>query len=100
VKTPAPRRPRSTRYFVYILLCVDHTLYIGITNHLARRLDQHNNSKRGARYTRGRRPVVLKYAEPCRNLSAALKREAALKRLPRAKKLALIHLSPLTLSSA
>jgi len=98
VKTSGPRRARA-RYFVYILHCADATLYIGITNDLPRRLGQHNNSKRGARYTRGRRPVVLKYAEPCRNLGAALKREAALKRLPRAKKLALIRLSPFTPAS-
>ena len=46
-------------YFVYILECADGTLYTGITTDLERRLDEHNNSSKGAKYTRARRPVVL-----------------------------------------
>jgi putative endonuclease len=84
------RTPRTARYFVYFLRCADASLYIGYTTDLARRLAHHNTSKRGARYTRGRRPVVLKYFESFRTLSAALQREHALKRLTRAQKLALI----------
>ena len=75
-------------YWVYILRCADGTLYTGITNDLPRRLAAHN-AGRGAKYTRGRGPVELLYREPCPDKSAALKREAAIKALPRAAKLAL-----------
>jgi len=77
-------------YFVYILQCADGTLYVGITNDLKKRLQAHNHAKQGARYTKTRRPVVLKYAERRRNRGSALKREYELKTWPRAKKLALI----------
>lgn len=74
--------------FVYLVECADGTLYTGWTTDLARRLRQHN-AGRGARYTRTRRPVRLVYAEAQPTRSAAMRREAALKRLPRAAKLAL-----------
>jgi putative endonuclease len=77
-------------YVVYILECADQTLYVGSTNDLERRLHQHNNSKQGAHYTKIRRPVVLKYSEPCKTLGEARSREAEIKRLTRAKKLELI----------
>lgn len=76
-------------WWVYLLCCADGTLYCGVTNDLERRLAAHN-SGRGAKYTRPRRPVALVYQEPCPDRSAALRREAALKRLPRAQKLALL----------
>ena len=76
-------------YFVYILECADGTLYVGSTNNLEKRLREHNGLKSGAHYTKIRRPVMLKYSEPAAGLSEARKREAELKRLPRAKKLAL-----------
>lgn len=74
--------------WVYMLECGDGSLYTGWTNDLSRRLAAHQ-SGRGAKYTRGRAPVRLAYAEPCADKSAALRREAALKALPRARKLAL-----------
>jgi putative endonuclease len=74
-------------YFVYILQCSDGSLYAGSTNDLARRLKEHNGSKRGARYTKARRPVVLRYFEKCRTLAKARAREAEIKRLPRKKKM-------------
>ena len=77
-------------YFVYILECADTSLYIGSTNDLDRRLKQHNSLKSGARYTKNRRPVVLKYIERKKTLRNALKREAALKKLTRLQKLMLI----------
>jgi len=73
-------------YFVYILKCADKTLYTGSTNDLKRRLKEHNESKQGARYTKSRRPVKLKYTEKVRTLSKALKREAAIKKLTRPEK--------------
>ena len=75
---------------VYILKCADGTLYTGWTTDLERRLQAHN-SGRGAKYTRGRRPVRLAYREEQSDRSAAQKREAAIRRLSRADKLRLIE---------
>ena len=79
-------------WHVYILRCHDGTLYTGATNDLVRRLERHR-AGRGARYTRSRLPVKLVYLEPSHDRSAALRREAALKRLTRRDKLALIRTS-------
>ena len=76
-------------WWVYILRCADGTLYTGSTNDLDRRLAAHN-AGRGAKYTRTRRPVALVYREEAADKSAALQREAALKKLARAAKLRLI----------
>ena len=76
-------------YWVYILRCSDGTLYTGITDDVERRLKAHNSGK-GAKYTRGRGPVELVYREEQPDKSAALKREAAIKKLSRAQKLLLI----------
>lgn len=77
-------------HFVYILECADSTLYVGYTKDLDRRVAEHNNAKTGAKYTKARRPVVLKYFESYETLSEALKREAQLKKLSRAEKLTLL----------
>jgi predicted GIY-YIG superfamily endonuclease len=77
-------------WFVYILRCADGTLYTGITKDLTHRCQQHNDGT-AARYTRSRRPVKLVYQEPQRSQSLALKREAAIKKLTRRQKLALIR---------
>ena len=77
-------------YYVYLLRCGDGTLYTGFTNDLARRLAAHNAGK-GAKYTRGRRPVELVYWESFSNKSSALRRECAIKRLSWAEKLSLIQ---------
>ncbi len=79
--------------FTYILTCSDGTLYIGSTNNLEKRIHEHNNLKSGAHYTKIRRPVILTYKEEFLTLSEARKREAALKKLPREAKLALIKTS-------
>jgi putative endonuclease len=84
------RRHRKTDpWFVYILRCADGSLYTGITNDLPRRFKQHNDGT-GARYTRTRRPVTLAYREECRDRSAALVRECAIKAYPRPRKQALV----------
>ncbi len=72
-------------WFVYIVECADGTFYTGITNHLERRIDEHN-AGRGARYTRGRRPVALRYHENQRDRSNASTREREIKALPRREK--------------
>lgn len=76
-------------YYAYMLRCADGTLYSGYTNDLTRRLAVHN-SGRGAKYTRSRRPVELVYWQEFADKSAAMRREAELKRLSRAAKEALI----------
>jgi len=77
-------------WFVYMLRCADGTLYTGITTDVDRRVAEHNgDSGLGARYTRSRRPVTLAYVEPARDRAEAARREAAIKRLDRARKLAL-----------
>lgn len=80
-------------WHVYLLRCADDSLYCGISNDVAARLATHN-AGRGARYTRPRLPVVLVYAEACSDRSQAAQREAAIKRLARPAKLALIAAAP------
>lgn len=78
------------KYFVYILECNDKTLYIGFTTDLTRRVEEHNSEKSITKYTRGRRPVVLKYHEEFENKPDALAREWELKHLTKVEKLKLI----------
>ncbi len=86
VPSPAlPRRQGSSRWLVYILRCSNGSLYTGITNDLPKRLKAHA-AGRASMYTRSRLPVRLVYTEPQWSKSAALKREAAIKRLRRAEK--------------
>lgn len=75
--------------YTYILQCADDSLYCGWTNELDKRLKAHNDG-RGAKYTRGRRPVVLAYYETFETKEEAMRREAAIKRLSRKDKLELI----------
>ncbi len=75
--------------FVYVVECADGTLYTGWTTDVERRLKTHN-AGRGARYTRERGPVRLVYVEEQSDRRAALKRELAIKRLSRERKLRLI----------
>jgi len=78
-------------WYVYMLRCADGSLYTGVTTDLARREQEHNtNDKLGARYTRGRRPVVLVWSEPHPDRASASRREVALKRLKRMQKERLI----------
>lgn len=78
-------------YFVYILKCSDSTLYTGIAKDVNKRVAEHNTSKKGAKYTKMRRPVELLYAEKSEDRSSASKRERAIKKLSREKKLNLIY---------
>ncbi len=77
-------------FTVYILECADKTLYVGCTNDLEKRLNQHNNLKSGAHYTKIRRPVFLKYSETFQTLNEARGREAEIKRWKKEQKLELI----------
>jgi len=79
--------------FVYIVRCADDTLYTGYAQDPQARVAAHN-AGRGAKYTAGRRPVRLVYAESCKSIGEALRREYALKRRSRAEKERLIRRRP------
>ena len=76
-------------YYVYILKCRDNTLYTGYTNDLVKRIITPNNGK-GAKYTRGRIPVVLVYSQEYSDKIEAQRRERSIKKLNRLEKLKLI----------
>ncbi|MBM69581.1 MAG: hypothetical protein CME43_08905 [Haliea sp.] len=83
----------ESTWVVYLLQCVDGSLYTGVTVDMRRRLAQHNGERSGGpRYTRGRRPVQLLWSEPAADRATAQRREAAIKRLSREAKLALCQL--------
>lgn len=78
-------------YYTYILQCADGTYYIGKTNNLEKRILQHNGvMSGGAKYTRNRRPVELKYFEKHPTNKFACHREACLRQLTRRQKEELI----------
>ncbi len=77
------------RNYTYIVECSDGKLYTGWTNCIERRLRAHNSGK-GARFTRTRRPVTLRYLEISETKSEAMKREAAIKKLKLCQKQQLI----------
>ena len=78
-------------WYTYIIKCKDETFYTGVTTNLKRRIEEHNDSVLGAKYTKGRRPVKLVYSTRRKNKSLAQKEECRIKRLPRAEKLKIIH---------
>lgn len=78
-------------YFVYILECSDKTYYTGIAKDVQRRVDEHNNSNKGAKYTKARRPVKLLHVESYEDRSTAAKREYVIKQLTRDQKSELVE---------
>jgi putative endonuclease len=89
-RKPAPSKIAASRCCCYIVECADGTFYTGWAVDAEERLKAHN-SGRGARYTSMRRPVKLVYVEPQPDRTTAMKRERAIKKMTRQKKLALIH---------
>ena len=77
-------------WYVYMLRCGDGTLYTGVARDVQARLEAHRSGK-GAKYTRGRYPLELVYTEQCATKSEALKRELAIKALPRTEKTKLLE---------
>jgi putative endonuclease len=75
---------------VYIVRCADDTLYTGVSTDVTRRVREHNESDRGAKYTRTRRPVSVAHVEGPLDRGGALRREREVKSLSRAQKLAII----------
>ena len=76
-------------YYVYLLECADHSIYTGITNDLEKRFKSHAEGK-GARYTKAKKAVRIRYFEEHPSRSAASKREAEIKNWARQRKLDLI----------
>jgi putative endonuclease len=74
------------KYYFYMLRCSDNSLYCGQTTDIDRRVLEHNSSRKGAKYTKSRRPVELIYVEEHVSIKDVLKREVAVKRWPKAKK--------------
>lgn len=79
-------------YHVYLLECADGSVYTGITTDVARRFKEHAEGK-GGHFTAAKKAKRMLYAEPHPDRSSALKREAEIKRWPRARKLALARAS-------
>ncbi len=78
-------------YYLYILECADKTLYTGVTLDLKRRVEEHNTSKVGAKYTKARRPVKLVYSKKFKTRSLAQKEESRIKKLKKEEKLRIIY---------
>lgn len=78
------------KWYVYIVRCVDNTLYTGVTTDVEKRVKEHNTSKRGAKYTKTRRPVKLVYLETYESRSEAQSREYRIKQLSKQQKNSLI----------
>ena len=76
----------TKNWVVYLLRCSDNSLYCGISNNIARRVDAHNSGK-GAKYTRSRRPVELVTTSPTMTRGDALKLEHRIRRMPADKKI-------------
>lgn len=77
-------------HYTYIVECSDGTLYTGYAADLEKRINAHNE-KKGAKYTRGRVPVTLKYYEEFENKADAMKREAQIKKMRKEKKMELLN---------
>ncbi len=80
----------AKHWFLYVVRCCDGTLYTGVTTDLNRRVNEHNTSKRGAKYTKTRRPVNLIWSKEYNNRSEAQSAEYNFKKLSRKQKLDII----------
>jgi putative endonuclease len=77
--------------YVYILECSDQSFYVGVTNDVNRRIDEHNEGIDSSSYTYSRRPVKVVYYEMFQHYTSAIEREKQLKGWNRKKKIALIN---------
>lgn len=78
-------------WYLYVVLCSDQTLYTGISTEVDRRLNEHNASLKGAKYTRARRPVELVYCMEYKNRSEAQKAEYKFKKMTKKQKEEIIN---------
>ena len=79
----------NKKYYVYILLTENNTYYCGYTDDVEKRYQAHLEGK-GAKYTRAKKAVAVRYFEKVSDKSSALKREIAIKKLSRPQKESLI----------
>jgi len=77
---------RLGRFYVYIVECADGAYYTGSTNDLEKRIAEHNNGKRGAKYTRYKRPVKLVWRKEYKQFKSAFMTEIRIKKLTRRQK--------------
>ena len=89
-----------TKWYHYVAECSDGSFYTGVTTELTRRINEHNTSVKGAKYTRARRPVRLVYSDEHSDRSAAQKAEANFRKLNRKQKEALVSERLLSLISS
>ena len=84
--------PKNSRqdWYVYIIKASDERLYTGVTTDVERRFSEHSDSRKGARFFRGRHPVEVVYTENHPDRSSAQRRESEIKKLTRDLKLELI----------
>lgn len=79
-------------YYFYILRCLDNSLYCGMTSNLEKRIKEHNSdNSKGAKYLRGRKPVIVVYSETYSDIKSAMSREFEVKKWSKAKKEALVE---------
>ena len=79
------------KWMMYVVECSDGTLYTGITTNIKRRILEHNFGMKGAKYTRSRRPVGLKFSMECEDHSEAARKESRFKKLSKAEKIRIIN---------
>ena len=77
----------SKQWVVYLVRCADNSFYCGVTNDIERRITEHNTSKKGAKYTRSRRPVSLIGSVDANSRSEAQSLEAKIKKMKKLEKL-------------
>ena len=80
----------SKIWYLYVVRCADGSLYTGVTTDLNRRLHEHNFTKRGAKYTRSRRPVKMMWSKKYQDRSSAQSAEYNFKKLLHKQKLEII----------
>ena len=85
--------PANKAWFFYVVRCDDDTFYAGVTTDITRRINEHNESKKGAKYTRARRPVRLVYCTDFCSRSIAQKAERYFKKLTRQEKEEIIRVN-------
>jgi putative endonuclease len=71
---------------IYLLRCADGSFYTGITTDVSRRISEHEQGKRGAKYLRGRAPFELVYQRAVGDRSVATRIEYCVKQLSRSEK--------------
>ena len=90
VKMVSAKTNNEQTWYVYVIRASDNSLYTGVTTDVQRRFKEHCGTQKGARYFRGRQPIEVVYSDACPDRGSALRREAAIKKLPRAQKLKMI----------